>query len=132
MSESPVYARDDFECYFMSTMELYPVRSTFGFPDLFWSVRQWAKKRRSGSWERVAGTVEGYELLLARENGWFVIFYSYTYGSTQYSGESRRWLLFSFSSQETQTGKVMKRFPRGATIAVRVDPQDPAQSVVES
>ena len=29
---------------------------------------------------------------------------------------------FTFLSQEAQTGKVMNRFPRGAKIVVRVDP----------
>ena len=112
-------------------MEFYPVRWVFGFPELAWSLRQWARRRGSRAWVRVTGVVEGYELLLARQNGWFVILYSYLFNGTNYSGEHRKWLLFSFSSEEAQTGKVMKRFPRGAEITVRVDPEKPNRSVVD-
>jgi hypothetical protein len=74
---------------------------------------------------------EGYELLLARQNGWFVILYSYEFNGTQYSGEFRKWLLFSFSSEEAETEKVMKRYPRGSAISLRVDPHNPNRSVAD-
>jgi hypothetical protein len=94
-------------------------------------LRQWIRRRRSDGWVRVRATVEGYELLLARENGWFIVFYSYDFEGRRYSGELRQWLLFSFSSQEAQTDKVIQRFPRGAMVEVRVNPEDPNQSVSE-
>ena len=112
-------------------MELYPVRSVFGFPELAWSLRQWARKRGSRAWVRVSGVVEGYELLLAGQNGWFVILYSYGFNGQEYSGEYRRWLLFSLSSREVQTEKVIRQFPRGKCIPLRVDPQQPSSSVVD-
>src|SRR5205823_378727 len=113
-------------------MELYPTRWVFGFPQFAWSLRQWARRQRSTAWVPVRGVVDDYELLLARQNGWFLILYSYEIDGTQYSGEYRKWLLFSFSSQEAQTEKVMKRFPRGAAIRLRVDPKNPARSIVDS
>lgn len=112
-------------------MERYPVRWVFGFSELLWPLRQWARKRGSRAWVRVSGVVEDYELLLARGNGWFVILYSYAFKGTEYSGEFRKWLLFSFSSEDAQTGKMMKQFPRGAAIPLRIDPQKPSRSVVD-
>jgi hypothetical protein len=77
-------------------MELYPVKLVFGFPEIAWSLRQWARRRLSDGWADVPATVEGYELLRSRENGWFVVFYSYEYADRQYSGECRKWLLSVF------------------------------------
>lgn len=68
---------------------------------------------------------------MARQNGWFVVLYSYRFKGTDYSGEHRKWLLFSFSSENAQTGKVMEQYPRGAVIPLRVDPQKPSRSVVD-
>ena len=76
------------------------------------------------------GTIEGYELLMARQNGWFVIFYSYGFDGAQYSGEWRKWLLFSLSSVESRTGTVRGRFPVGSKVNVRVDPKNPSRSIV--
>jgi hypothetical protein len=113
-------------------MELYAVRPVFGFPEILWSWRQYIRKRRSRAWTRATGTVEGYELLLARDNGWLVVFYSYEFAGKQYSGEWRKWLLFTFSSQEEQTGKVTERLPRGAPVTVLLDPQKPSESAIET
>ena len=112
-------------------MELYPVRSVFGFPELLWSLQQWAKKGRATGWTRVSATVEGYELLQAGQNGWFVVFYSYAFGGKEYSGEFRTWILFTAQSHEVPTSKIIGRFPRGQAIAVRVDPQKPSESIAE-
>jgi hypothetical protein len=79
----------------------------------------------------VIGTVEGYEFLMARQNGWFVVFYSYEFDGGSFSGERRTWLLFSFSSVETQTGKVTARLPVGTRIGLRVDPNNPNRSLAE-
>jgi hypothetical protein len=79
----------------------------------------------------VIGTVEGYEFLMARQNGWFVVFYSYEFDGGSFSGEWRTWLLFSFSSVETQTGKVTARLPVGTRIGLRVDPNNPNRSLAE-
>jgi len=112
-------------------MELYPIRSVFGFPEMAWSLRQWARRQGARHWVPISGIVEGYELLLARQNGWFVILYSYEFNGSVYSGDYRKWLLFSFSSEEVQTGKLIRRFPRGASILIRVDPKNPNCSVAE-
>jgi len=112
-------------------MELYPVTWVMGFRQILCSVGQWLTKRRSARWVRVRGIVEGYELLLARENGWFVVYYSYDFNERQFSGQWRKWLLFWFSSQEAQTRKITSRFPRGTAIAIRVDPANPNRSVAE-
>jgi len=112
-------------------MELYPVRWVFGFPELLWSLRQWAKSRRATGWTRVSATVEGYELLQARQNGWFVVFYSYVFGGKEYSGEFRTWILFDSQSHEVPTSRIIHRFPRGQAIAVRVDPQKPSELIAE-
>lgn len=72
-----------------------------------------------------------YELLLARQNSWFVVYYSYDSGGKQLSGQWRKWLLFWFSSQEEQIVKMVNRFPRGTAIAIRVDPENPNGSVAE-
>jgi hypothetical protein len=79
----------------------------------------------------VLGTIEGYELLMARQNGWFVVFFSYEFNGRSFSGEWRKWLLFSFSSVESQTGKVTARLPVGARIGLRVDPNATNRSIAE-
>ncbi len=112
-------------------MELYPVRWVYGFPELMWSLRQWVRQHASRGWVRVSGVVEGYEFLMARENGWFVILYSYGLDGTEYSGEYRKWVLFSFSSEEAKAEKMMKQFPRGTAIPLRVDPQKPSRSILD-
>ena len=112
-------------------MELYPVRSVFGFPEIFWTLRQWAKTRGAAGWTRITGTVEGYELLEARGNGWFVIFYSYVFDGQEYAGERRVWILFSARSHDVPAGKIMRRFPRGGQITVRVNPHKPSDSIAE-
>jgi Protein of unknown function (DUF3592) len=112
-------------------MELFPVRNALGYGELFWSFRQWLTRRRSSHWPHVLGTVEGYELLMARDNGWFVVLYSYEFDGRSFSGEWRKWLLFSFSSVESQTGKVTARLPVGTRLGLRVDPHAPNQSIAE-
>jgi hypothetical protein len=52
-------------------MKLFPVRNAFGYGELFWSLDQWLTRKRSSHWPQVVGTVEGYELLMAREK-WLV------------------------------------------------------------
>ncbi len=112
-------------------MELYPRRTAFGFPELFWSIRHWAKRRRSKLWPQVTGVVEGYELFEARDNGWFAVFYSYSVNGTEHSGEFRKWLLFTFSSQDVQTGKVISKYPRGSSFTVRYNPENPDESIAD-
>jgi hypothetical protein len=108
-----------------------PVRNALGYGELFWSLGHWFNLRRSRQWGLTFGTVEGYELLMASRNGWLVVFYSYQVGEKSFSGEWRKWLLFSFSSVEAQTEKVTARFPIGAKVAVRVDPKRPSRSIAE-
>jgi uncharacterized protein DUF3592 len=112
-------------------MESIPIRNALGYGELFWSLRQWLTRRRSSQWSQVLGTVEGYELLMASQNGWLVVFYSYELDGRRFSGEWRKWLLFSFSSVESQTGRVTARLPVGARIGLRVDPSDPSRSIAE-
>src|ERR1700751_1473508 len=104
---------------------------SLGFPEIFWTLRQWAKRKRAAGWPRATGTVEGYELLAARNNGWFVIFYSYAFGGQEYAGEIRVWVLFSTRSHDIPTRKIISRFPRGGRITVRVNPQKPSDSIAE-
>jgi hypothetical protein len=108
-----------------------PTRNALGYGELFWSLKQWFRRRRSRQWGLTLGTVEGYELLMASRNGWLVIFNSYQFEGKSFSGERRKWLLFSFSSVEAQTRKTTARFPIGAKVGVRVDPNNPNRSVAE-
>ena len=110
-------------------MESIPIRNALGYGELFWSLRQWLARRRSFHWAQALGTVEGYELLMASQNGWFVVFYSYEFDGREFSGEWRKWLLFSFSSIESETGKITSRLPVGARIELRVDPKAPSRSI---
>ena len=112
-------------------MELYPRRMVLGFPELFWSLRQGARRRRSKSWPQVRGIVEGYELLEARDNGWMAVFYSYSVNGTEHSGEFCKWLLFSFSSRDERTAKIIARYPRGMAVSVRFNPENPMESVAD-
>jgi hypothetical protein len=112
-------------------MELYPVRSVFGFPEIFWMLRQWVKRSRAAGWTRITASVEGYELLEARGNGWFVIFYSYAFDEHEYAGEYRIWILFSARSHDIPTRKIIHRFPHGGRISVRVNPQNPRDSIAD-
>jgi len=112
-------------------MELFPVRNALGYGEFFWSIRQWLTSKKSTQWPEVVGTVEGYELLMARQNGWFVVFYSYEFNGGSFSGEWRTWLLFSLSSIESQTGKITARLPVGAKIGLRVNPNSPNRSLAE-
>ena len=111
--------------------EPIPIRNALGYGELFWSLRHWFNRRRSRQWGVTLGTVEGYELLMANRNGWLVVFYSYQFEGKSFSGEWRKWLLFSFSLVEAQTEKVTTRFPIGAKISVRVDPNSPSRSIAE-
>jgi len=110
-------------------MELFPVRNALGYGELFWSLRQWLNRRRSSHWSQALGTVEGYELLMARQNGWFVVFYSYEFNGGRFSGEWRKWLLFTPSSVESRTGRVAARLPIGSKVELRVDPSNPNRSI---
>ena len=111
--------------------EPIPIRNALGYGEFFWSLRHWFNRRRSRQWGLTLGTVEGYELLMANRNGWLVVFYSYQFEEKSFSGEWRKWLLFSFSSVEAQTEKVTDRLPVGAKVEVRVDPKKPSRSVAE-
>ena len=130
---TPTPVNDSHVCHGMvgCAMELYPVRYVFGFPELLWSLRQWGTRRRAVGWARISATVEGYELLQARQNGWFVVFYSFGFGGNEYSGELRTWILFGSPSHEVPTSKIIHWFPRGAAITVRVDPQKPSELIAE-
>lgn len=113
-------------------MELYPVRSVFGYSELGWYLSRWARKSRSRNWVSVDASVEGYELLAARDNGWLVVFFSYDYGGHQFSGEFRKWFLFNSSSMEGKVGEIISEFPRGTTVRVRVNPRHPSESIAET
>jgi hypothetical protein len=106
-----------------------PIRNALGYGELFSSLRHW--RHRSRQWGLTLGTVEGYELLMASRNGWLVVFYSYQFEGKSFSGEWRKWLLFSFSSVEAQTDKVTAHFPIGAKVGVRIDPNNPNRSIAE-
>jgi hypothetical protein len=106
-----------------------PIRSVFGYEEIFRSFRQWLIRRKSSEWAQALGTVEGYEFLSASKNGWLVVYYSYTFGGQSFSGEWRSWLLFSFSSIEAEAEKITARFPVGVRIEIRVDPNNPSRSI---
>jgi hypothetical protein len=112
-------------------METLPVRNALGYGELFWSLRQWLTRQRSSQWAQVLGTVEGYELLMARQNGWFVLFYSYEFEGTQFSGECRKWMFFIFSSVESRTERITAQLPVGTKVGLRVDPNTPSRSIAE-
>lgn len=112
-------------------MELYPERSILGYEAIAWSLRHWIRRRKSAQWFRTKGIVEGYEFLAARDNGWFVVFYSYGFASQQLSGEWRKWLLFTSWIQDKSTRKIIDRLPIGTKINVRVNPSNPNESVAE-
>lgn len=116
---------------FSAAANAIPVRNAIGYGELFWSLKHWFSRRRSRPWGLTLGTVEGCELLIANGNGWLVVFYSYEFGGKSFSGEWRKWLLFSFSSIESQTDEVTARFPIGAKAVVRVDPNNPNRSIAE-
>ncbi len=110
-------------------MELYPARSVLGYAELAWVCRQWLMKRRSGRWLSGTGIIEGYELLEAGGNGWFVILYSYKVGEDTFAGQFRIWILFTGLTREEKADKLIRRFPRGSSIQLRVNPQSASQSV---
>jgi hypothetical protein len=112
-------------------MELYRVRNTFGYSELLWALRHWFSRRRSSHWLRVSGFVEGYELLMARENGWLVVFYSYQLDGTEFSGEWRKWIVSGLSSLDSQVEKITFRLPIGTAVRVRVDPKALSRSIAE-
>jgi hypothetical protein len=111
--------------------EPIPIRNALGYGELFWSIRHWFNRLRSTHWPLTLGTVEGYEFLMASQNGWLVVFYSYQFEGRSFSGEWRKWHLFTFSSIESQTEKVRASFPIGAKVAVRIDPNSPNRSIAE-
>jgi hypothetical protein len=111
------------------TATVIPIRSVLGYVELLWSFRQWLTRRKSYQWAQALGTVEGYEFLSASKNGWLVVYYSYAFGGQSFSGEWRTWLLFSFSSIEKETEKIIARLPVGARIEIRVNPDNPSKSI---
>lgn len=116
---------------FSAAANAIPVRNAIGYGELFWSLKHWFSRRRSRQWGLTLGTVEGYELLMANRNALLVVFYSYEFDGKSFSGQWRKWLLFSFSSVEAQTDKVTARFPIGAKARVRVEPNNPHRSIAE-
>ena len=113
-------------------MELYPVRSVFGYSDLAWYLKRWTYSSLSRNWISVQGTIERYELHAAAHNGWLVVFYSYEYGGKNFSGEFRNWVLLYPWSREETVDEIISQFPRGATVRVRVNPRTPAHSAAET
>lgn len=113
----------------MVGVELYTVRSVLGYSEIFWAFRQIVRRRRSCTWATIKATVEGYEFLAARQNGWLVIFYSYEFAGELYSGELRTWLMLRYPGDEEPVSDVITRFPRGTQIDACVDPRHPARSV---
>ena len=69
--------------------------------------------------------------MAARDNGWFVVFYSYGFASQQLSGEWRKWLLFTSWVLDKSAQKIIDRLPIGTKIGVRVNPRNPSESVAE-
>jgi len=109
-------------------MENIPVRNAFG-PEVLWSLRYWFRKHRARNWRPATATIQGYELLLAANNGWLVVFYSYELEGEYYSGEFRLWRLLSSAHWQAQVTKYTDRFPVGSEIQVLVDRDDPNISV---
>src|SRR5215472_2724074 len=104
-------------------MELFPVRDVSGFAEVLWTFRHWRRKLVSRRWIRARGIVEGYEFLKSgRANGWFVVFYSYSFNGTHYAGEWRRGAFLGWSP-DFLTDWTTSRLPRGTVIRVRVDPE---------
>jgi hypothetical protein len=68
---------------------------------------------------------------MANRNGWLVVFAVSTLTGKSFSGEWRKWFLFSFSSVEAQTDEVTARFSIGAKARVRVEPNNPNRSIAE-
>jgi hypothetical protein len=112
-------------------MALYEVRNAAGFPQIVWQMRQAWKRRRAASWVPVEAKVEGHEVLLARNNGWVVAFYSYSLNGKSLSGEWRKWFSARPVDYQSEAEKIMDRVAKGQTIAVRVDPREPSNSVAE-
>ena len=110
-------------------MQLYTVRPVLGYSEIVWALRQVVRRRRSSAWATVKATVEGYEFLAARQNGWLVVFYSYEVAGEVYSGELREWLMLRYPGDEEPISDAISRFPRGSQINVCVDPRHPARSV---
>jgi len=111
-------------------MELVPVRNTFGFAEVFWSLRNFVRKYRGRDWRSISATVQSYEFLLSGNNGWLVVFYSYQVEGEYHSGEFRKWSCFSSAQYQEQIAKYTRRYPIGAELIVRVDPNDADNSVV--
>ena len=111
------------------TAEVIPIRNALGYGEIIWSVRHWLARHKSSHWAQALGTVEGYEFLSASQNGWLVVYYSYSFDGQSFSGEWRTWLVFWFSSIEVETDKVTARLPVGTKIEIRVDPNNPSKSI---
>ena len=114
----------------LRSMELVPVQNSFGYAEAMWSLRNLVRKYQSRNWKSVFATVQGYELLLAANNGWLVVFYSYEVEGGYHSGEFRIWSLFSSMRWQEQIAKYTERYPIGAELIVRVDPNNADSSVV--
>ncbi len=110
-------------------MELFSPKAVSGYAELGWSARHWFRKRRSRSWRSLEGMIEGHEVLTTGGNGWLVVFYSYKVGEQIFSGEFRRWFPFDRMLWEQKVDEMIRRFPRGASLEVRVNPTDSTESV---
>lgn len=111
-------------------MELCPVTDAAGYAEMFWKVRDLFRRALSERWIHQIGTVEGYEFLAAKNNGWLVVYYSYDYDGQWYAGELRRWLLINTSDRQTIGVKAQTLYPQGSRIAIRVNPRAPDVSIV--
>jgi len=114
----------------------FAARQVFGIGELLWAGRHWCWQRRAHAWQAVSGRIESREFLrFATNAGWFSVSYSYTYGKGVFSGEFRKWIISRKTSKaesDPDTIEFSKHFPVGSQIRVRVDPQEPARSVVDS
>ena len=111
-------------------MENCPVTDTFGYAEMLWTVRDLFRRALSKRWKHQIGTIEGYEFLAAKNNGWFVVYYSYGYQGQRFGGSFRRWHLINTSDGDAIATKAQRLFPHGSSIAIRVSPKAPEVSIV--
>lgn len=114
----------------------FSTRQVFGIEQLLWTFRTWLWRRRARKWQVVPGSIAGREFLrLATNAGWLSLSYTYTFDRQVFSGELRKWIVSRKTSKaesDPDTIEFSRRFPVGSQIRVRVDPQQPARSVVDN
>lgn len=113
----------------------FSVRQVFGIGGLLWAVRYWWRRTHAQRWEVVPARVEAREFLrFATNAGWFSVSYSYVFGGGRFSGELRKWMISTKTSKaesDPDTIEFSRRFPVNMQLQIRVDPSEPAKSVVD-